>query len=84
MANPLNKSWKEIQQEVFQIATRIDTPFWDMFHPVSSRSGRRLEALSSDNQTWQWKIPYEWRGYLIGKSLVDGPFSSTPCFIPGG
>ena len=46
----------------------------------------RLSAISKDqnpsrsmypasgNQTWQWKIPYKWWGF-IGKSPINGPFS---------
>ena len=34
----------------------------------------------SGNQTWQWKIPL-WMEVLIGKSPMNGSFSSTPCLI---
>ena len=39
--------------------------------------------MASGNQTWQWKIPYEWR-FLKEHHWEMVQFSSTPCLIPGG
>ena len=38
--------------------------------------------VTCGNQTWQWTIPLN--GDFIGKSPINGQFSSTPCLITGG
>jgi len=33
------------------------------------------KLIPYDNQTWQWKIPYNINGYLMGKSAINDGFS---------
>ena len=45
--------------------------------------GFRESHVASRTQTWRWKIPL-WMEIFIGKSPVNGSFSSKPCLITGG
>ena len=41
-----------------------------------------IEGVQGD-ETWQWEIP-DLNVVLIGKSPINGPFSSRPCLITRG
>ena len=73
--------------------SRGDLFLWGCFYPIdhgarlltSFLSARAEEQpwVPSGNQTWHWTIPYKLNFlHLLGKSLINGPFSIKPCLVP--